>query len=221
MILPYSSFRLWWDLVCLFGLIYNSIVVPFMAVKVVDPNLSEEDIRSFTLGVLLDYLVDFFFIIDIYMHLNRFAYTEFGIVVTSLAKIRSKYLRTWFWLDFFSTIPADLVLWFINPKLVPIIRLTRMLRCIKLFTYFKVIEAAFEERNNSRLNTGLIRVGKQLFFLCLTFFWLGCIWVLVAFIQYDESRSWIFRDWIKDSNYGSRVLRSFYFVIASMTTIGC
>ncbi len=97
---PESGFRIIWDLVTTAFIMRDFLLVPIQIAF---------DITDSDTLTPLDYFVDAFFIVDLI--LNFFTgYYHRGALELDYKRIRRKYIRGWFWVDLFSSIPYDLIL---------------------------------------------------------------------------------------------------------------
>lgn len=96
LIYPENKYKKIWDLYVTVLLIYTAIAVPYTVCF----NINRED--SFNIG--FDLTIDFSFLVDII--LTFFTVIEQGDqVVTNRCQIAKSYLKGWFLIDTFTTIP--------------------------------------------------------------------------------------------------------------------
>ena len=124
-ILHYSLFKAFWDWLILFLVIYTAIVTPYMASFVLTRDKQREDLNKdpgtrknyqssnsgsdFTL-VIVDYIVDVMFIIDIFINF-RTTFVDFNDeVVSHPCRIAVHYVKTWFLIDLVAAIPFELLI---------------------------------------------------------------------------------------------------------------
>jgi hypothetical protein len=100
--LPYSNFRNVWVFVMVIVVIYNTFVTP-VRVSIIGNN------DGVTILSSLDYLFDVFFLVDMCLSF-MFAYVDEDtqIIVTDRAAISSRYLHSWFLIDFVAVLPGIL-----------------------------------------------------------------------------------------------------------------
>lgn len=101
---PSNRFRQFWDALQVLLLAYLAFTVPYR-VGFKEP--------SYGIWYILEFFVDIYFWIDLFLEFFT-AYWEPGEdedvrYVTDLGKIRNRYLRTWFIIDFFATLPVEYV----------------------------------------------------------------------------------------------------------------
>lgn len=99
MIYPESKFKAFWDLFITVVLLFTSFKTPYdIAFTGVDLSLSYR---------LPDYFVDAFFLIDVFIIMNSAFYNDEVYLIDDRKTIIIEYLKTWFFIDVFSSIPVD------------------------------------------------------------------------------------------------------------------
>ena len=171
-------------------------------------------------GFQIIYLIDLIFIADIFLNC-RTTYRRHGIEVTDRPSCTKHYARRLMAVDILGSLPLDLVAWvligngqILGGSLVLALRLLRLLRIVRLF----VILQRWEAFNWS--NPGALRVVKFLVSILLLMHWLACIWFFSAFASGFPADSWAARANIVDSGPVAQYIRSIYWTITTMTTVG-
>ena len=211
MIRELSRPRLAWDSLILLLVIASCILVPYQFAFRQESALS---------GFQLVYLIDLFFIIDIV--LNCFtSFREHGIEVTDRRACTNQYSRRMLAIDIFGSLPLDLIAWvmigngqLLGGSMVLALRLLRLLRIVRLFVILRRWEAF------SWSNPGALRVVKFVVSILLMMHWLACIWFFSAFASGFPADSWATRAGIAESGPVAQYIRSIYWTITTMTTVG-
>lgn len=227
---PEGVRKMLWD--CFVGLLilYSVLIIPYRIGFQVDPTSGE---------FIFDSIVDCLFFIDIIASFNTsYIDTATEITVTDRKLIAINYLKLWFWIDLFSTIPIDTI---INEamgtngselsslRLIKILRLTRMLkllRVLKLSKFGKLLESY-------NLNPALLGVQKLVMQICFVAHIVSCFWhflatddVRVAVDDWDEDgpdpngRTWVSKFGYTTASIGTRYVAAFYWTISTMLSIG-
>eukprot|EP01052_Picozoa_sp_SAG31_P002277 SAG31_NODE_79_length_27235_cov_6.268868_6_plen_782_part_00 len=97
--------------------------------------------------VALDSAIDVLIVVDIVVNFQHFYYDDQNVLITSKMKIRTRYMRTWFFIDLFSVVPFDYVALIVgaainNDMLIELsasLRLTRMIRFLRLARLPKIL----------------------------------------------------------------------------------
>ncbi|CAD7933386.1 unnamed protein product [Amoebophrya sp. A120] len=135
---------------------------------------------------ILDWIVDFFFYIDVILNFRTGYYaTQEDVLVLSPRRIANNYLRGWFTLDFVSSFPFDTILPLIFDDLEKDeVRMLRMLRIFRLFRLGKLMRILrteqvkdFIEQWFSPTARNLISLLLWIFFICHLF---SCMWFFVG-----------------------------------------
>lgn len=123
-ILHYSPFKAFWDWLILFLVIYTAIVTPYVASFVLTRDKQREELNrnpetrrdtgpvsvySDPL-VIVDYIVDVMFIIDIFINFRTTFVDTSDEVVSHPCRIAVHYLKTWFVIDLVAAIPFELLI---------------------------------------------------------------------------------------------------------------
>ena len=98
MLHPESSYRLFWDIVTAFFVLILIWLVPFY--------IGFETWSSPGMSVVSS-VMDVWFIIDVFLNF-RTGYVDHGATVMDKKKIAKNYLKTWFVIDFFASIPWEI-----------------------------------------------------------------------------------------------------------------
>ena len=101
MIHPHDKWKMYWDTYCGLIIFYSVLVIPYRI-------CFNQEAVGFTLG--LDYVIDFSFFLDMAMSFRTGYFTKSGHLTMNKSRIASSYLRSWFTVDFLSTVPLDTVL---------------------------------------------------------------------------------------------------------------
>jgi voltage-gated potassium channel len=123
--------------------------------------------------------------------------------------------------DILGSLPLDLFAWILigngqllGGSMVLALRLLRLLRIVRLFVIFRRWEAF------SWSNPGALRVVKFLISILLLMHWLACFWFYSAFAGGFPPDSWAARADILTSGPVAQYIRSLYWTITTMTTVG-
>ncbi|MCK5686668.1 ion transporter [bacterium] len=206
----HSLFRIIWDTCILVLILTSIIIVPFQLVFQQSIDLP---------ALLVIYLIDLFFMVD--MALNFFtSYHHQGIEITERKKILRHYLKTMFFIDLIAVIPLDLLFLFTpelsvyNLPLVLLFRLPRILRIIRMYIIFRRWEIF------SWLHPGILRIIKFLVTILMIIHVLSCVWFLSPVLGGFPDQCWAVRAGINYAHPATQYLRSLYWVITTMTTVG-
>jgi hypothetical protein len=205
-----STFRIIWDIFILVLILASCAVIPY---QIAFAHMAR---RS---GTEIIYLVDFFFFIDIFLNFFT-SYRYEGIEVTDRKRTVRHYLKTFFFVDLVANFPLDAFLLMLpgiqvyRVSLVLIVRLLRLLRIVRLVVIFRRWE------KQSWTNSGYLRIGKFFMVVMLFIHWIACGWFLFAFIDNFPPDSWVMVLGVKDADPMTQYIRSLYWAIVTMTTVG-
>jgi len=134
MIDPRARWKLYWDIVCGIFIVFSVIVIPYRLFF---------RARIAPAAQYLDYFIDALFFFDMVFSFRTGFFAKQGHLVMSPRRIFKGYIRTWFLVDFFSTMPLDTIIFYAfdvprqqlrTIKLIRILRLARLAKLAKLMT---------------------------------------------------------------------------------------
>jgi len=206
----HSLFRILWDTCILIFVLASILIVSFQLAFQRSADSS---------GYLVIYLFDLFFMVDIIFNFFT-SYHRHGIEIKDRKKIVLHYLKTMFIVDLIATVPIDLFFLF-NPELkvynismILLFRLPRLLRIIRMYIIFRRWGIL------SWLNPGILRVIKFIITILLIIHVLSCVWFLSPVIGGFPDQSWAVREGIHNASIPTQYVRSLYWTITTMTTVG-
>jgi CRP-like cAMP-binding protein len=227
MMIPESYFRSIWDNCVFFGLLFYLTSIALLLAGTFHSTFSSDFLELLVIG----YLVDVFFCIDMILHATSFAFVSEGVIIDDLQSILKYFLSNnnivyiALWL-----IPFDAIFGFgINLKLLPTFRLLKLLHMHR-----------FQRLSDEFLNTIAVLLNIVISFelarflsLYLLLFelchWAGCIWMLAADLSteiFGFEENWKVLDKSPTSSinynsfYGVQYTRSIYWAASTMSSIG-
>lgn len=212
-ILPDSKIRVAWDLVSLMALLYLIISIPFKI--------------SFasTVGVanlVVDVAVDLFFILDVYARMRKFAVVKDGFMITSPKDFGMLYSNDEFALDALSVFPISTVAYAVGVhegRMYGLCRLLQFLRLIRFGKYLDGLVEFINTRTHLVVTTASLRVTQIFLIIVFLCHWSSCIFHFIGDNATSEV-SWISADEMNNEDSSRRYLRSFYWALYTITTIG-
>jgi hypothetical protein len=205
-----SKFRIGWDLLILVLIIASCLLIPFQ--------IAFQHITAWS-GSEIVYLIDLFFLIDIVLNFFT-SYRHKGVEITDRRKSSARYLKTLFAVDLVANFPLDAFFLMFQDiqvysvSLVLVLRLPRLLRIVRMFVIFRRLEL------HSWSNSGYPRIAKFFAAVMLFTHWIACAWYLVAYIGNFPPDCWVVLMGIQDTDATTRYIRSLYWTIVTMTTVG-
>lgn len=205
-----SSFRIAWDLSILVLIFVSCTLIPFQVAF-------QHFVFKFSTIIL--FLISLFFFTDIFLNFFT-SYRHQGSLITDRKRTVSHYLRTVFIVDILANIPLDLLLLGSRDiqvggiSLVLIFRLFHLLRIVRMMIIFR------RWAELSWTNSGYLRIAKFFAFVLLLIHWIACAWFLVAFIGHFPEGCWVVREAVQDAAPKTQYIRSLYWAITTMTTVG-
>ena len=159
-----------------------------------------------------------------------------GVPVFDRKQITQRYVRSYrCYTDIIAALPVELVTLSLkppSPSYIPIFRLNRLLRLNRLFQYFAAIDVRMARSKTVHVSAPLRRMIRILFNRLMVCHWVACVWLflgslITAVDWYPDLRNqtWVLDDESReDLEYsawnGLGYLRSIYFVVVGMSTVG-
>ena len=227
---PKNIFVEIYDIFLFLSSVFYLLYVPYRLAKT---KLVINDNENFVL--ILIYFSDVIFILDLIFGFFRWYYNNEFKLVSNIYMISLHYLSSYFIIDLILAIPYFTILKFIekdNNKLNNYITafnenyfLIKILICLKAFKIFKI-----HKIKNNRVfyffnkkftkNYYLERVYQIInftFIICSLFNLIICYHIYLAGLSYPN---WIVSSNLQDKTFTEIYLASFYFIIATMTSVG-
>ena len=176
----------------------------------------------------LDIMIDFTFIIDLFVTLNLAYYDEDGNMVVIRKKIFKNYLKGWMIIDMSSSIPFGLIgaVMGTNSGTDNLIRMVRLRNIPKLFRLAKLVKMLTNFSMFEDLDYILSKYSKQIRFLKVMLIVFGCIHItaclfyLAAKVDDFGPGTWVYIHKIQNFSTDEKYTTCLYWAITTLGTIG-
>ena len=224
---PTSFFHRFWSSLQLFGLVFYTFALPLSVVNFFRPEAIFQESRVI---LYIGYVVDAFFCANLVLTSSYFIFVKDGIAVFDSHQIREEFLRTNLApLEIVAALPIDILV--VVPTLSfcrHFFRMTKILRLPKIFRYVDNVEKIMAGLNIG-LGQSAHKVLKLNFVIIVVCHWVACFWLACADFSLlagaannwrsaDEDDEMLSIDY--DDLGGSSYLRSIYWAIVGMSTVG-
>jgi hypothetical protein len=170
-------------------------------------------------GSVIVYLIDLFFIVDIILNFNT-SYRVAGKEIIQFKETKRRYLKANFIPDLIATIPFDL-LFLVWPGYelegISIVLWLRLLRLVRLKRLLFILN---KWQNHNWVNPGYLRITKFFSGVIVFVHLITCGWYLSSFLSNFPLKSWVVISGIENSDVGTQYIRSLYWTVTTMTTVG-
>ena len=215
--LPTEGWKELWDLGILAFILYSAVMVPY---RICFDSPAEGQWFILEQAITISFLVDVIFNFNTaFMHEERW--------VTNRREIALRYVSGWFWVDFPSAVPVELLDKYMEGdtselgllRFLRLFRLLRLLRLLKVGEYVAAIEIRFD------LNLTFLRIAQMVLQLLFLAHMLGCFWFYVAaYVGIDMEIT----TWVSSYDDGRGVdappdvqyLYAVYWALTTLTTVG-
>jgi CRP-like cAMP-binding protein len=217
---PNSLFKNIWNSVLSVLLIYTLVVMP-LSICFFESNSEDA-------WFVVDITIDFLFFLDILVNFNSAYYDTNGILISNRKTITLKYLKSWFLIDIISSIPFSLISDNKNNAgtLLRVSKLPRLAKLLKLSSLVKLLRIHNSNGMFSRITdkfnirTSTVRVLKTFLSVLIASHIMACLWYYSAKFQDFAPDTWVLKFGYLDLDVGSLYLRSIYFIITTLSTVG-
>jgi len=165
-VLPFSSFRLAWDIILSICITYNLISIPFYFLE-----KNHKKLYIYYYDVF-DMVIDGIIFLDIAMNFRTGFIDSSNNIVMNIDEIKQNYLFKGFIWDMCSTFPWEILFFSIGTRLVNLFKLPRILRVSRIINLAE------------KLHLGVVRIILLLIIFFLFAHWIGCLsYMLLDYID--------------------------------------
>ncbi|XP_032670624.1 potassium voltage-gated channel subfamily H member 6 isoform X4 [Odontomachus brunneus] len=229
-ILHYSPFKAVWDWIILLLVMYTAIFTPYVAAFVLsDPDYNSRKNKKYSDDpiVIIDFIVDVTFIIDIIINFRTTFVNSNDEVVSHPGKIAVHYLKGWFIIDLVAAIPFDLLLVGSDTD-----ETTTLIGLLKTARLLRLVRVARKIDRYSEYGAAVLLLLMATF--ALIAHWMACIWYAIGNaerptlkskvgwldILANDTHQFYFHNNTGGPSIKSRYITALYFTFSSLTSVG-
>nr|XP_008170187.2 potassium/sodium hyperpolarization-activated cyclic nucleotide-gated channel 3 isoform X1 [Chrysemys picta bellii] len=226
---PYSDFRFYWDLIMLLLMVGNLIILPVGITFFKDENTPP--------WIVFNVLSDTFFLADLVLNFRTGIVVEDNTeIILDPHTIKMKYLKSWFLVDFISSIPVDYIFLVVDletqvdsdvyktaralriVRFTKILSLLRLLRLSRLIRYIHQWEEIFHMTYD--LASAVVRIVNLIGMMLLLCHWDGCLQFLVPMLQDFPEDCWVSINHLVNDSWGKQYSHALFKAMSHMLCIG-
>nr|XP_019961422.1 PREDICTED: potassium/sodium hyperpolarization-activated cyclic nucleotide-gated channel 2-like [Paralichthys olivaceus] len=224
---PYSDFRFYWDFTMLLFMVGNLIIIP------VGITFFKEE--TTTPWIIFNVVSDTFFLMDLVLNFRTGIIIEDNSdIILDPQTIKKKYLKTWFIVDFISSIPVDYIFLIVEKgidsevyktaralrivRFTKILSLLRLLRLSRLIRYIHQWEEIFHMTYD--LASAVMRIFNLIGMMLLLCHWDGCLQFLVPMLQDFPSDCWVSLNKMENDTWSELYSFAVFKAMSHMLCIG-
>ncbi|KAG2471381.1 potassium/sodium hyperpolarization-activated cyclic nucleotide-gated channel 4 isoform X1 [Polypterus senegalus] len=224
---PYSDFRFYWDLTMLLLMVGNLIIIPVGITFFKDEHTPP--------WIVFNVVSDTFFLIDLVLNFRTGIVVEDNTeIILDPQRIKMKYLRSWFVVDFISSIPVDYIFLIVETRIdsdfyktaralrivrfTKILSLLRLLRLSRLIRYIHQWEEIFHMTYD--LASAVVRIVNLIGMMLLLCHWDGCLQFLVPMLQDFPEDCWVSQNKMVNDTWGQQYSYALFKAMSHMLCIG-
>ncbi|XP_018055864.1 PREDICTED: potassium voltage-gated channel subfamily H member 6 isoform X3 [Atta colombica] len=229
-ILHYSPFKAVWDWIILLLVMYTAIFTPYVAAFVLsDPDYNTRKNKKYSDDpiVIIDFIVDVTFIVDIIINFRTTFVNSNDEVVSHPGKIAVHYLKGWFIIDLVAAIPFDLLLVGSDTD-----ETTTLIGLLKTARLLRLVRVARKIDRYSEYGAAVLLLLMATF--ALIAHWMACIWYAIGNaerptlkskvgwldILANDTHQFYFHNNTGGPSIKSRYITALYFTFSSLTSVG-
>ncbi|XP_023200679.1 potassium/sodium hyperpolarization-activated cyclic nucleotide-gated channel 3-like [Xiphophorus maculatus] len=224
---PYSDFRFYWDLTMLLLMVGNLIIIPVGITFFKDEHTPP--------WIVFNVVSDTFFLLDLVLNFRTGIVKEDNTeIILDPHQIKVKYLKSWFVVDFVSSIPVDYIFLIVETRIdsdfyktaralrivrfTKILSLLRLLRLSRLIRYIHQWEEVFHMTYD--LASAMVRIMNLIGMMLLLCHWDGCLQFLVPMLQDFPPDCWVTRNKMVNDTWGQQYSYALFKAMSHMLCIG-
>uniref|UniRef100_A0A3P8RNX8 Hyperpolarization activated cyclic nucleotide gated potassium channel 4 n=1 Tax=Amphiprion percula TaxID=161767 RepID=A0A3P8RNX8_AMPPE len=224
---PYSDFRFYWDLTMLLLMVGNLIIIPVGITFFKDEHTPP--------WIVFNVVSDTFFLLDLVLNFRTGIVKEDNTeIILDPHQIKVKYLKSWFVVDFVSSIPVDYIFLIVETRIdsdfyktaralrivrfTKILSLLRLLRLSRLIRYIHQWEEIFHMTYD--LASAMVRIMNLIGMMLLLCHWDGCLQFLVPMLQDFPADCWVTRNKMVNDTWGQQYSYALFKAMSHMLCIG-
>jgi len=189
---PESTWKQSWDALIMLFLLYTTFSVPYM-LAIVSDSESSGPLTPFEINEII---LDTPFGLDILLSWVT-AYSRHGMYEKRMGQIAMQYVTTWFFLDFFGSVPFDKIATAVldgGDQFGPTLKIMKIARILKMIRAVRFVDKRkqLEQKDASGALKTILKVFRSIFLMVLVAYFLGCIFVMVIDLS-PEPFNWIER----------------------------
>ncbi|XP_068131843.1 potassium/sodium hyperpolarization-activated cyclic nucleotide-gated channel 4 [Hyperolius riggenbachi] len=224
---PYSDFRFYWDLTMLMLMVGNLIIIPVGITF-----FKEENTPAW---IVFNVVSDTFFLVDLVLNFRTGIVVEDNTeIILEPQRIKIRYLKSWFLVDFVSSIPVDYIFLIVETRIdsevyktaralrivrfTKVLSLLRLLRLSRLIRYIHQWEEIFHMTYD--LASAVVRIVNLIGMMLLLCHWDGCLQFLVPMLQDFPEKCWVSLNRMQNASWGKQYSYALFKAMSHMLCIG-
>ncbi|TSL75322.1 Potassium/sodium hyperpolarization-activated cyclic nucleotide-gated channel 4 [Bagarius yarrelli] len=219
--------RFYWDLTMLLLMVGNLIIIPVGITFFKDEHTPP--------WIVFNVVSDTFFLMDLVLNFRTGIVKEDNTeIILDPQQIKIKYLRSWFVVDFISSIPVDYIFLIVETRIdsdfyktaralrivrfTKILSLLRLLRLSRLIRYIHQWEEIFHMTYD--LASAMVRIVNLIGMMLLLCHWDGCLQFLVPMLQDFPPDCWVAKNKMVNDTWGQQYSYALFKAMSHMLCIG-
>ena len=233
---PETPMKQCWDCFIMMCLLYTAFAVPYFLAfgswaQTIHPETGEivHLSHDYSAMGIFDLSLDIVFCVDIVLNFCT-AFTSRGVYITSMTEISKNYLKTWFAVDFFGSVPFDKIFSaFLDDNsdeslqdTLQSLRMIRILKTVRAVRFYQKLDH-LQHRDTSGMMRGVLAMVRALFVMIFVAHFLAC--AMYVMVEENRGNNWmVYYDPslldLDRSGSNERYVTAFYWAVTTISTIG-
>ncbi|XP_034854895.1 potassium/sodium hyperpolarization-activated cyclic nucleotide-gated channel 1-like [Mirounga leonina] len=219
--------RFYWDLIMLIMMVGNLVIIPVGITFFTE--------QTTTPWIIFNVASDTVFLLDLIMNFRTGTVNEDSSeIILDPKVIKMNYLKSWFVVDFISSIPVDYIFLIVEKgmdsevyktaralrivRFTKILSLLRLLRLSRLIRYIHQWEEIFHMTYD--LASAVVRIFNLIGMMLLLCHWDGCLQFLVPLLQDFPPDCWVSLNEMVNDSWGKQYSYALFKAMSHMLCIG-
>lgn len=226
---PYSDFRFYWDIVMLLLMMSNLVILPWGITFFEDQNTLP--------WITFNFISDTLFLVDLVLNFRTGILEDDSQIILDPRKIRHRYLRSWFLVDFISSIPVDYIFLIVDlearmessdvyrtARALRIVRFTKILSLLRLLRLSRLIRYVHQWEEICHMTydlaSAVVRIFNLIGMMLLLCHWDGCLQFMVPMLQDFPPDCWVTKNKMVNASWQVQYSYALFMAMSHMLCIG-
>ncbi|XP_067112398.1 potassium/sodium hyperpolarization-activated cyclic nucleotide-gated channel 2 [Osmerus mordax] len=226
---PYSDFRFYWDIVMLLLMMSNLIILPW--------GIAYFENQNTLPWISFNFISDTLFLVDLVLNFRTGILEDDSQIILDPKQIRRRYLRSWFMVDFVSSIPVDYIFFIVDiesrlestdvyrtARALRIVRFTKILSLLRLLRLSRLIRYVHQWEEICHMTydlaSAVVRIFNLIGMMLLLCHWDGCLQFMVPMLQDFPPDCWVTKNNMVNSTWHLQYSYSLFMAMSHMLCIG-
>ncbi|XP_062342485.1 potassium/sodium hyperpolarization-activated cyclic nucleotide-gated channel 3 isoform X2 [Osmerus eperlanus] len=219
----------YWDIVMLLLMMSNLIILPW--------GIAYFENQNTLPWISFNFISDTLFLVDLVLNFRTGILEDDSQIILDPKQIRRRYLRSWFMVDFVSSIPVDYIFFIVDiesrlestdvyrtARALRIVRFTKILSLLRLLRLSRLIRYVHQWEEICHMTydlaSAVVRIFNLIGMMLLLCHWDGCLQFMVPMLQDFPPDCWVSKNNMVNSTWHLQYSYSLFMAMSHMLCIG-